>query len=90
MCPAFLKFFIKMDSIVICVPCMLEHVSYELRFFKKLQIWEISYVNPIQYGLFLKHYCMGEAIIITLLFLKVEGQNLVASGILSCFLQKWH
>ena len=28
--------------------------------------------------------------LVTLLFLKVEGQNLVASGILVCFLQKWH
>ena len=28
--------------------------------------------------------------LVTLLFLKVEGQNLVASGILMCSLQKWH
>ena len=35
---------------------------------------------PIQYGLFLKHYGMGGAImapLVTLLFLKVEQQNLV-------------
>ena len=36
---------IKMDSTVICVPCMLEHVCSEQFFFKKLQIWKISYVN---------------------------------------------
>ena len=38
MCPAFLQFWcnvihcnllIKLDSIVVCVPCMLEHVCYE-------------------------------------------------------------
>ena len=29
------------------------------------------------------------AAFVTLLFLKVEGQNLVASGILVCFLQNW-
>ena len=28
--------------------------------------------------------------LVTLLFLKIEGQNLVGSGILMCFLQKWH
>ena len=53
-----------------------------------------SKVNPIQYGLFLKHYGMGGGALcpslVTLLFLKVEGQNLVASGILMCFLKKWH
>ena len=27
---------------------------------------------------------------VTLLLLKVEGKNLVGSGILMCFLQKWH
>ena len=50
-------------------------------------------LNPIQYGLFLKHYSMGGGIIaplVTLLFLKVEGQNLVGADILMCFLQKWH
>ena len=36
-------------------------------------------------GYFLKHY--GMAPLVTLLFLKVEGQNLVALGILMCFLQ---
>ena len=49
--------------------------------------------NPIQYGLFLKHYSLRGALwppLVTLLFLKVEGQNLVGSGILMCFLQKWH
>ena len=52
----------------------------------------VQSVNPIQYGLFLKHYGMGGimAPLVTLLFLKVEGQNLVASGILMCFPQKWH
>ena len=53
-----------------------------------------SYVNPIQYGLFLKHYGMGGggimAPLVTWLFLKVEGQNLVAWGILMCLLQKWY
>ena len=37
--------------------------------------------NPIQHGLFLKHYGMRGAImapLVTLVFLKVEGQNLVA------------
>ena len=37
--------------------------------------------NPIQYGLFLKHYSRGGGHygppLVTLLFLKVEGQNLV-------------
>ena len=28
--------------------------------------------------------------LVTLLFLEVEGQDLVGSGILMCFLQKWH
>ena len=28
--------------------------------------------------------------LVTLVFLKVEGQNLVAWGILMCLLQKWH
>ena len=28
--------------------------------------------------------------LVTLLFLKVEGQNLVGLGILMCFLQEWH
>ena len=28
--------------------------------------------------------------LVTLVFLKVGGQNLVAWGILMCFLQKWH
>ena len=45
-------------------------------------------ITPIQCGLFLKHYGMGGGI--TLLFLKVEGQNLEAWGILMCFLQKWY
>ena len=41
----------------------------------------LDYLNPIQYGLFLKHYGMGGgggimAPLVTLLFLKVEGQNL--------------
>ena len=53
-----------------------------------------SYLLSVnQYGLFLKHYGMGEPLcppLVTLLFLKVEGQNLVALGILMCFLQKWH
>ena len=28
--------------------------------------------------------------LVTLVFLKVEGQNLVTWGILMCFLKKWH
>ena len=28
--------------------------------------------------------------LVTLLFRKVEGKNLVALGILMCLLQKWH
>ena len=57
---------------------------------------ELSRVNPIQYVLFLKHYSMGGHYgyapppLVTLLFLKVEGQNFAGSGILMCFLQKWH
>ena len=49
-------------------------------------------VNPAQYGLFLKHYGMGGHYalppppLVTLLFLTVEEQNLVASAILMCFL----
>ena len=50
----------------------------------------IVLLNPIQYGLFLKHYGMGGALwpppIVTLVFLNVEGQNSVAWGILMCFL----
>ena len=48
-------------------------------------------LNPIQYGLFLKHYGMGGGImapLVTFVFLKVEGQDFVACGILMCFLQK--
>ena len=33
---------------------------------------------------------MGNAPLVTLVFLKVEGYNLVTSGILMCFLKKWH
>ena len=40
---------IKMDSTVICVPCMLEHVCYEPFSFKKLQIRKISYVNWLNF-----------------------------------------
>ena len=40
---------IKTDSTVICVLCMLEHV-----FFKKLQIWKISYVNWLNFVFCLK------------------------------------
>ena len=38
---------IKTDSIVICVPCILEHVCCEPVSFKKLQIsiWKISLVE---------------------------------------------
>ena len=42
----------------------------------------VENVNPIQYGLFLKHP------LVTLVFLKVEGQSLEAWGISMCFLQK--
>ena len=55
---------------------------------------KLKALNPIQYGLFLKHYGMGGggimAPLVTSLFLKVEGQNLVPWGILKCLLQKWH
>ena len=33
---------IKMDSTIICVTCMLEHVCYEPFSLKKLQIWKIQ------------------------------------------------
>ena len=29
-------------------------------------------------------------LLVTLVFLKVEGQNLVTWGTLKCFLKKWH
>ena len=45
---------IKTDSTVICVPCMLEHVCYELFSIKKLQIWEISSVNWLNFVYCLK------------------------------------
>ena len=45
---------IKTDSIVICVPCMLEHVRYEPFSLKKLQIWKISYVNWLNFMYCLK------------------------------------
>ena len=63
-----------------------------LAFSKASQVFGGKGLNPIQYGLFLKHYGMGGhyAPLVTSLFLKVEGQNLAASGILVCFLQKWH
>ena len=60
---------------------------------RKNIIHSLLAVNPIQYGLFLKHYCMGGHYgppLVTSVFLKVEGQNLVAWGILMCLLQKWH
>ena len=50
-----------------------------------------NFLNPIQYGLFLQHYGMGGggimAPLVTLVFLKVEEQNLVAWGILMCLLK---
>ena len=52
MCPAFLKFFIKMDSIVICVPCMLEHVSYELRFLKNCRFGRYLMLTLFSMGYF--------------------------------------
>ena len=51
------------------------------------------WLNPIQYGLFLKHYGMVGGHynpLVTLVFLKVEEQNFVTWDILMCFLQKWH
>ena len=58
-----------------------------------LSITFVCFFNPIQYGLFLKHYGMEGPLwppLVTSLFLKVEGQNLVAWGILMCLLRKWH
>ena len=60
--------------------------------FQKIGYFWIQ-INPIQYGLFLKHYGMGGHYappLVTSLFLEIEGQNLVAWGILMCLLQKWH
>ena len=51
----------------------------------KCQCLCIFNFNPIQYGMG-GHY----APLVTSLFLEVEGQNLVAWGILMCLLQKWH
>ena len=48
--------------------------------------------NLIQYGRFLKHYGMGGGImapLVTSVFLKVEGQNLVPWGILMCLLRHY-
>ena len=61
--------------------------------FRMLSNVQVPTINPIQYGLFLKHYRKWGALwppLVTLPFLKVEGQNLVGWGILMCFLQKWH
>ena len=61
-----------------------------------LNIHIFEAINPIQYGLFFKTLQYGGGggalwpPLVTLLFLKVEQQNLVRSGILMCFLQKWH
>ena len=44
----------KTDSIVICVPCMIEHVCYEPFSLKKLQIWMISYVDWLNFVYCLK------------------------------------
>ena len=46
---------IKMDSNVICVPCMLEHVCYE-PFSLKSQIWKISYVKWLNFVYCLKFH----------------------------------
>ena len=39
----------KMDSTVVYVPCMLEHVCYD----NKLQIWKICNVNWLRFVYFL-------------------------------------
>ena len=44
---------LKLDSTVICVPCMLEHVCLFAIFFKKLHIRKISYVNWLNF-----EYCL--------------------------------
>ena len=67
----------KIHSFVTCLICKSvktrENVNYKNANSKTF--------NPIQYGLFLKHYSMGGggimAPLVTLPFLKVEGQNLV-------------
>ena len=54
---------------------------------------QLNCINPIQYGLFKNTTVWGALCpspLVTLLFLKVKGQNLVAWGILMCFLKKWH
>ena len=67
----------------------LQQILYTVKFTKLANM-----INPVKYGLFLKHYGMGGGalwpLLVTLLFIKVEGQNLVTWGILMCFLQKWN
>ena len=53
-------------------------------------------LNPFSMGFFENTTVLGGGggalwpPLVTLVFLKVEGQNLVAWGILMCFLEKWH
>ena len=47
---------------------------FSMGYFSNTTVWGGHYGPPL----------------VTLLFLKVEQQNLVGSGILMCFLQKWH
>ena len=51
-------------------------------------------VNPIQSMGYLKNTTVWEGAImaplVTLVFLKVEEQNLVTWGVLMCYLKKWH
>ena len=49
----------------------------------------VAKFNPIQYGLFQKHYGIMPRLV-TLMLLKVEGQKLLTWSILMCFLQKWY
>ena len=58
------------------IPLFIQQVLTVLSmgYFKNTRVWGGHYGHPF----------------VTLLFLKVEGQNLATSGILVCFLQKWH
>ena len=65
--------------------CSIPSIDNRMRYF-----FDVININPIQYGLFLKHYSMGGPLWPPPCNFEVEQQNLVGSGILMCFLQKWH